>query len=294
MTDTVGLGLLGAGIFAREAHLPAIKALGLKVKLNAIYSRSAKSAEALAQTAQSELGPSNGSIAVYSDDSEGSGLSELLKRSDIQAVIIALPIKTQPSVVFQSLKAGKHVLSEKPIADTVAEAKSLIETYKTSYSSLHWRIAENFEAEPAFQRAGSAIRAGTIGDVSFFSLSSVLFMDAETSKWYGTPWRAKPEHQGGFLLDGGVHYAALLRTILPQRATSLAAFSSLNRSYLPPSDTIHAIVQLAPAGPDRQLAHGIFELSFGAPGGSRALSASNATIVTGTRGVVVDRDRSIW
>ena len=43
-------------------------------------------------------------------------------------------------------------------------------------------------------------------------------------------------------------------------------------------------MQLAPAGPGGQPAHGIFELSFGAPGKSRALSTPNNLIVTGTKG----------
>lgn len=52
-------------------------------------------------------------VALYSDDSvEGRGLDHLLARSDIKAVIIALPIKKQPEYIRKVLLAGKHVLSE--------------------------------------------------------------------------------------------------------------------------------------------------------------------------------------
>jgi len=244
------------------------------------------------QSAQSDLGLAQGSIAVYSDDSgDDANLDALLQRSDIQAVIVALPINSQPDVILQALKAGKHVLSEKPVANSIASAVSLIETYTSTYASeLHWRIAENFEVEPAFLRVRDAIRSGVIGDIAFFKLTAVGYIDVDNSKYYKTPWRTKPDYQGGFLLDGGVHSVALLRTILPTKMTSLSAFSSLNRPALPPADTINAIVQLAPTSPNAQPAHGIFELSFGAPAESRASgtaissSAPNGTVVTGTKG----------
>lgn len=51
---------------------------------------------------------------LYSEDSEeGKSLDDLLARSDIKAVTIALPIKNQPEYIKKALLAGKHVLSEK-------------------------------------------------------------------------------------------------------------------------------------------------------------------------------------
>ncbi|KAI8625765.1 hypothetical protein F5Y19DRAFT_243508 [Xylariaceae sp. FL1651] len=68
----------------------------------------------------------------------------------------------------------------------------------------------------------------------------------ETSnKYYNTAWRTKPEYQGGFLLDGGVHYTAALRKLLGQEhaVASVIAQTSLISSHLPPKDTINAIIQ---------------------------------------------------
>lgn len=48
-------------------------------------------------------------LDVYHGDD---GLDELLKREDIDAVIVALPIPKQPEIIEKALKAGKHVLSE--------------------------------------------------------------------------------------------------------------------------------------------------------------------------------------
>ena len=72
--------------------------------------------------------------------------------------------------------------------------------------------------------------------------------------------RQKPEYQGGFLLDGGIHYVAGLRYLLAaagQSITQVSAFTSLLQPKLAPLDTVHAIMQLGNGN------SGTFSLSFG-------------------------------
>jgi predicted dehydrogenase len=274
-TKPVNVALFGAGIFAREAHIPAIQALGpTSVNLCAIYSRSRSSAESLATFAQTKLG-SKEPLAVYSDDSSDT-LDALLERPDITAVIVALPITTQPEIVIRALKAGKHVLSEKPVAPDVQGAKVLIEAYTKEYKpkGLVWRVAENFEVEPARLAAAKAIREGKIGKVTSFNLSMMGHIDQE-SKWYKTPWRTVPDYQGGFLLDAGVHFAACLRVCLPSPMVSLSGFSSLTKEFLAPADSLNAIIKCEDG------AHGTLELSFAAPAPARS---STCTTITGSEG----------
>ena len=73
--------------------------------------------------------------------------------------------------------------------------------------------------------------------------------------------RQKPEYQGGFLLDGGIHYVAGLRYLLAaagQSITQVSAFTSLLQPKLAPLDTVHATMQLDNGN------SGTFSLSFGA------------------------------
>lgn len=271
-----GTAILGAGIFAREAHLPALQALGsLAPKLRAVYSRSEKTAREFATQATTILSTTPD---VYFDGDPSSNLDALLARSDISSVIVILPITQQPSIVLKALAAGKHVLSEKPVAPDVASGAKLIAQYEAQYKpkGLVWRIAENFEAEPGFILAGRAIAAGKIGKVTFFSSRTVNFID-KNSKWYNTPWRTVPDYQGGFLLDGGVHSVAALRVILPSAMTHLSGFASLNKEWLAPHDTINTIIKNADSS------HGIFELSFAAPSPSRSDSGRDI-VITGTDG----------
>ena len=120
-------------------------------------------------------------------------LDALLARTDITAVIVVLPISLQPTIIMQALAAGKHVLSEKPVAPDVAGGIALLNEYNEKYKkNLVWRVAENFEAEPGFRAAHGAIAAGKIGKVNFFKAVAVSYVDTD-NKYYKTPWRTVPD-----------------------------------------------------------------------------------------------------
>lgn len=161
--------------------------------LKAVYSRSQKSAHDLASAAKSTLKLLD-APAIYCDEDPSHNLAALLARPDITTVLVVLPITVQPSIVLQSLAAGKHVLSEKPVAPDVAQGLDLIKKYVSEYKpkGLIWRVAENYEAEPGYRATAEAIRAGKIGKVVFFNTRVVNYIDKE-SKWYKTPWRTVPD-----------------------------------------------------------------------------------------------------
>ncbi|EKM57148.1 uncharacterized protein PHACADRAFT_254723 [Phanerochaete carnosa HHB-10118-sp] len=274
-----GLAVLGSGIFAKEAHLPAIAALdGGVVELRAIYSRSEKSASEFAQAAKEKLSLAQ-PPSIYYDGDSATNLDALLARSDIDAVVIALPITVQPSIVRKCLAAGKHVLSEKPVAPDVAGGIELIREVDTTYKpkGLVWRVAENEEFERGWHVAAKAIRDGKIGRINSFSARVVNYV-AKDSKWYNTPWRTVPDYQGGFLLDGGVHTVAALRILLPSPIVSLSGFASQNRKHLPPHDTINAAARTADG------VHGTVELTWGAPVPSRRDQGNDGITITGEDG----------
>ena len=176
------------------AHLPALAALGSAApQLRAVYSRSEKSAHELAQEAVIVL-KLNTAPSIYHDGDPSSNLDVLLARQDITVVIIALPITLQPAIVLKSLAAGKHVLSEKPVAPDVKGGLEITRIYNQLYKKkgLVWRVAENSEAESGYRVVASVIRSGKIGKVIFFKTLVVNHIDQE-SKWYKTPWRKDPD-----------------------------------------------------------------------------------------------------
>lgn len=163
----------------------------------------------------------------------------------MQAVIIALPIVSQPEYIEAALAAGKHVLAEKPIAADVAAAKKLIDYYRnvSSRNKSTLAIAENHRFFDSFNYAKD--QAANLGKLTHFSVRVFGNMSPD-NKYFHTAWRNKPEYQGGFLLDGGVHHAATTRLFLSGQdnaADTVQAFTALTKAYLPPIDTVNAIIR---------------------------------------------------
>jgi predicted dehydrogenase len=154
----ISIALLGAGIFAREAHLPAILK-NPSFDLKAIYSRTLESAKALAKTVSED-------VQAYDESS----LDELLARDDISAVVISLPILAQPDIIRRAWKAGKSVISEKPIAQNIATALELIQEHEEHYPDLLWLVAEQWGYEPAVRKASQFVRS--LGKIRHFGMFS--------------------------------------------------------------------------------------------------------------------------
>ncbi|KAK4705383.1 hypothetical protein P7C70_g826, partial [Phenoliferia sp. Uapishka_3] len=249
------LAILGAGTWPKEAHLPALVNLQNKSILKAVYSRSEASATALATSAKEALGLCD-LVEVYFEGSVANNLDALLA-SDVEGVIIALPIMKQPELIRRAWAAGKNVASEKPIAGDVQAAQDLYALFTEKYEplGLKWHILENFVHEPAYVEARDLVSSNTIGKLAFFSYSVCFHVDTQ-NRFYQTEWRTKPSHEGGFLLDGGVHHSAALHLCLPSAPTEISAFASLHKGFLAPSDTLHSIIKTEDG------AVGTFEISF--------------------------------
>jgi predicted dehydrogenase len=219
------VGLLGAGIFAREAHLPALMSLGDRVRLTAVWSRTRASAEKLAALA--------GDGVAVEDSADA-----LLARSDVDAVAIVLPIDSTAEYVERAFAAGKHVISEKPIAVNPDRARQTME--KWNATNLVWMVAENWRYESAFLQAAEIVRGGAIGRPLTATWALHLPVNA-ANKYFHTPWRRTGTIPGGFVVDGGVHHAAVMRLVLGEvdLRTVRANVAQLSAD-LPPVDTVSA------------------------------------------------------
>jgi predicted dehydrogenase len=110
MVDPVRLALVGCGRIAQVAHLPAVeKAEG--VELVAVSDPSGAVARSVARRR---------GVAAYTD--QGSVWAD----ASVEAVIIAAPDRFHHRLATEALTAGRHVLVEKPLASTVAQAEDLV------------------------------------------------------------------------------------------------------------------------------------------------------------------------
>ena len=135
--------LIGCGIFARETYVPHfVRLRGHGVRLTAVVSKSGASADA----AIAALGHYDGVVMRFVDDED----SFFLRAKEVcDAVVICVPIPLLGKIVAKCLAAGLHVLSEKPVAMTSEEARSLIHVKEEKFPNLVWLVAENYRCEPA-------------------------------------------------------------------------------------------------------------------------------------------------
>ncbi|PSN60681.1 NAD-binding Rossmann fold oxidoreductase family protein [Corynespora cassiicola Philippines] len=228
---SIGVALIGSGIWARDEHLASTYLIP-----KAVYSRSQKSVQTITDSCSD--------VETCADDVSPSAYGELLQRADIQAVIsrtcfprrlqCPLPIKNQNKYIREALLMGKHVLSEKPVAEYLKEDEDTMKWYREEISGPTWCIAENWQFLKGFEIA--AQHAKQLG--KFVGLQVRSFATVQTDlNFYNTEWRKNPTHQGGFLLDGGVRHIERLRQLLEAARDSVkrvSVFTTLLKDYLPP------------------------------------------------------------
>jgi predicted dehydrogenase len=113
-------------------------------------------------------------------------LDELLQREDIKAVIIALSILVQPDVIRKAMAAGKHILSEKPIAKDTPTARELLSFYQPFSKTLVWAVGENFRFWPAVNKAFHILKESQAELVTFSVMFSTLV--DQNDKYFQTEW----------------------------------------------------------------------------------------------------------
>lgn len=219
MAHPLRLGLLGTGVAARELYLPALKQLQSRVTLVACANRTRIKAEAFAKSA---------GVPKVVDTAE-----ELIALPEVDAVLISLPIDQQPKYVLYALRAAKPVLSEKPVGPSVRAGKRLIKA--AADLRVPWLVGENFAFMQQVLRFRAWVEAGRIGRVRLVEVTQINKMDRQ-NPYFNTAWRAHPGHVGGFIVDGGVHVANVVRRCfgMPVKMTGFVASFD---PKLPPIDT---------------------------------------------------------
>jgi len=145
----------------------------------------------------------NAEVAKKFGAKQAASISEMLD-ADIDAVYIATPAHLHSDQVRASAKAGKHVLCEKPLGMTVAEAEEMIEVCKQAGVKLGCAFMMRFVAQ--HQKALRLIKEG--------KLDTPTYARAQLSCWYPPiegAWRQDPTTGGGgALIDMGGHCIDLL------------------------------------------------------------------------------------
>jgi UDP-N-acetylglucosamine 3-dehydrogenase len=172
VTKKIGIAVIGCGDISRARYFPAIHGSS-EFELRGLYSRNLKTCEPLA----AQYGGK-----IYPD------LDALLRAPEIEAVVIATPHPSHADIAVRSFEAEKHVLCEKPIATSLADASRILQAAERSGKVF---LALPFDGSPPIEAAKRLLSAGAIGRVS--SADAVLahrgpqhapwFFDREKAGW---------------------------------------------------------------------------------------------------------------
>jgi predicted dehydrogenase len=145
-----------------------------------------------------------------------SSLSDALAAVDADAVVITSPVATHVPLALTALEAGKHVLVEKPLANTVEEARTA--AARAEELGLILQVSQNYRNYPAPRAVRDLLRDGVLGELTAINIDFRKWdNDApkETHRHYAFP------HP--LINDMAIHHFDLLRMITGNEAVSVFA-----------------------------------------------------------------------
>src|SRR5574337_1118764 len=256
----IRVGIIGIGFMGQE-HAAAI-ARNSKTQLVAIVDAQPQ----LAQDISAKLGCKWFSSA-----------DDLMRSGAVDAIVIATPHWQHADMAIAALRAGLHVLCEKPLTVTVAQADEVLQTAKESGRML--AVVHQKRFEPVYQYTKTLLESGELGSIYRCSIVETTWRSAayyRSSAWRGT-WKGGG---GGVLLNQGPHVVDRYVWLCGMPDT-VAARCDTNLHEIETEDTVSAILY------HREGTHGhIYISTVECPATSRTVIACDRGRVTIENGKV--------
>jgi predicted dehydrogenase len=261
----INIGIIGCGKIAQVRHIPEYAA-NPGAKIAAYYD--------LNPARASELAKKYGGKAYTS-------VEELLADKSIDAVSVCTSNVTHAEITLAALKAGKHVLCEKPMATILADCEAMVKTARECKRTL--MIGQNQRMAKAHVKTRQLIASGLIGEIISFRTTfghggpETWSIDPGQNVWFFDKNKAAM----GAMADLGVHKTDLIHYLTGQTVVETTA-------RLQTLDKRDASGQLI--GVDDN-AVCIYRLSGGALGSMTASwtfygAEDNSTVLYGTQGIM--------
>jgi 1,5-anhydro-D-fructose reductase (1,5-anhydro-D-mannitol-forming) len=155
-----------------------------------------------------------------------STLDEALKDPAINAVYVGTPVFLHAPQTIQSLRAGRHVLCEKPMAMNEAEARTMVKAAEEA--GKNFGVAYYRRCYPKVQRAKQLLEAGAIGKPVFAELTNHMWFDGTGNRgWLFDPAKAG----GGPLFDIASHRIDVLNFLFGQPQRAVGQVSNVVHHY---------------------------------------------------------------
>ena len=169
----------------------------------------------------------------------------MVREQSIQAVIICTPHPAHAQPAIDAMRAGAHVLVEKPLAADLKDCDAMIATAKTCGTKLG--VISQRRWYPPVQRVKQAIDAGKIGRPM---LGMVVMLGWRDEPYYQSdPWRGKWNAEGGgVLVNQAPHQLDLLQWFMGPIQEVFGYWDNLNHPYIEVEDTAIAIIRFKHGG----------------------------------------------
>ena len=150
----------------------------------------------------------------------------LIERDDVQLVDICTPGDTHAEIAIAALDAGKHVLCEKPLANTLAEAEAMAgAAARAARSGVRAMVGFNYRRVPAIALARRLIMDGRIGPLRH--VRAAYLQDWLTDAAVPLTWRLQQERAGsGALGDIGAHAVDLAQYLSGEHLTGVSGLTT--------------------------------------------------------------------
>ncbi|MCR5331452.1 MAG: Gfo/Idh/MocA family oxidoreductase, partial [Lachnospiraceae bacterium] len=204
-------GILGTANIASWGMIPGMKKAG-NCELYAIAGRNPDKAEMFKDK--------------FGFEKAYGSYDELLKDEDVQAVYIPLPNNIHKEWVIAALRAGKHVLCEKPMAMNAAESEEMYKAAKESGRILMEAYA--YLHSPYVKSLKETVKSGVIGEVDYIDTAFI-------TQGYNEDFRLHKELGGGAMYDLGCYCTTMILSLIdsePVFVKASAEFSELGVDYL--------------------------------------------------------------
>ncbi|MHC4242996.1 MAG: Gfo/Idh/MocA family protein [Planctomycetota bacterium] len=218
----IKVGVIGTG-FIGPAHIEGLRRLG-NIEVAALAECSPELAESKARS----LG-----IEEYYGD-----YKELLKKKDIQSIHICSPNYLHYQMAKKALEAGKHIICEKPLAISAAEAEELVDL--ADKKGLVNAVNFNIRYYPLSRQMRTMVEKGDMGDILAVQgsyLQDWLFYQTDYN------WRLEPGQSGKSraIADIGSHWMDLIEYItglkIKELCADFATFHKIRKKPLKPVET---------------------------------------------------------
>lgn len=186
MSDILRIGIIGCGGIANGKHMPALKKqkdVQMVAFCDIIEERAVKAAK--------DYGTPD--AKTYTD------YKELLEDKTIDVVHVCTPNKEHSFITIDALEAGKHVMCEKPMAKTYAEAKAMLDAAKRTGKKL--TIGYQNRHTPQALYVKRACDEGVLGDIYY---ANAIALRRRAVPTWGV-FLNEDEQGGGPLIDIGTH-----------------------------------------------------------------------------------------